>query len=232
MKAFLDAETPVQILRRLMVGSEGTLGFIAEAVFDDRPDDSQRLTSMMIFPDMVTACAAVAPFVAAGAAAVELLDRASIAAVRGRPGVPERWDALPASATALLVEFREGTAEQSAAARGRSADGILAGLTLLEPTDFTREAALAAEYWVVRNGLLASVGGARPAGSSFILEDVCFPPERLAEGALALQELFARHSYDGGHLRPRVGGQPALPRHAVAPRAGDVDRFDAFLATS
>ena len=46
---------------------------------------------------------------------------------------------------------------------------------------------------MIRNGLLASVGGARPAGTSFILEDVCFPPERLAEGALALQALFARH---------------------------------------
>ena len=32
--AFLDAETPVEIFRRLLVGSEGTLGFIAEAVFE------------------------------------------------------------------------------------------------------------------------------------------------------------------------------------------------------
>ena len=88
MNAFLDADTPVQILRRLMVGSEGTLGFIAEAVFDTVRDDAHHLTSLMLFPDMEAACSAVAPFVAAGAAAVELMDRASIAAVRGRPGVP------------------------------------------------------------------------------------------------------------------------------------------------
>src|ERR1700683_743106 len=31
--ALLDGETPLQIFRRLMVGSEGVLGFIAEAVF-------------------------------------------------------------------------------------------------------------------------------------------------------------------------------------------------------
>jgi D-lactate dehydrogenase len=49
----------------------------------------------------------------------------------------------------------------------------------------------------VRSGLLASVGGARPSGSSFILEDVCFPPERLADGALDLQALFAKHCYAG-----------------------------------
>ena len=32
--AFLDAETPLEIFRRLLVGSEGTLAFIAEAVFE------------------------------------------------------------------------------------------------------------------------------------------------------------------------------------------------------
>ena len=119
MNAFLDSDTPVQILRRLMVGSEGTLGFIAEAVFDTVRDDAHHLTSLMLFPDMEAACSAVAPFVAAGAAAVELMDRASIAAVRGRPGVPARWDDLPATATGLLVEFRDETPEQSAAVRGR-----------------------------------------------------------------------------------------------------------------
>jgi FAD binding domain len=33
MHAFLDGQTPLEILRRLMVGSEGTLGFVAEAVY-------------------------------------------------------------------------------------------------------------------------------------------------------------------------------------------------------
>ena len=163
MNAFLDSDTPVQILRRLMVGSEGTLGFIAEAVFDTVRDDAHHLTSLMLFPDMEAACSAVAPFVAAGAAAVELMDRASIAAVRGRPGVPARWDDLPPSATGLLVEFRDETPEQSAASEV-AADALLAGMTLLEPTTFTRDAEVSAQYWVIRNGLLASVGGARPSG--------------------------------------------------------------------
>ena len=78
-----------------------------------------------------------------------------------------------------------------------SANATLAGLTLLEPAEFTRDPALAAQYWNVRSGLLPSVGGARPSGSSFILEDVCFPPERLADGALDLQALFAKHGYAG-----------------------------------
>src|SRR6516165_9235466 len=181
MEAFLDGPTPLEIFRRLVVGSEGTLAFIAEAVFDTVPDDQYRLTSFMIFPDMYAACAAVKPFVDHGAAAVELVDRASLRAVEGKAGVPDRWKMLPEKATALLIEFRAPT-ETARAEAQRIANTTLAGIRLLEPAEFTRDPTLAAQFWNVRSGLLASVGGARPSGSSFILEDVCFPQERLAEG--------------------------------------------------
>jgi D-lactate dehydrogenase len=194
MEAFLDGSTPLEIFRRLVVGSEGTLAFIAEAVFDTVPDDQYRLTSFMIFPDMYAACGAVKPFVDRGAGAVELVDRASLRAVEA--GVPDRWKMLPEQATGLLIEFRAPSEEARAEAE-RNAAATLAGLKLLEPAEFTRDPAVAAQFWNVRSGLLASVGGARPSGSSFILEDVCFPPERLADGALDLQALFAKHHYDG-----------------------------------
>jgi D-lactate dehydrogenase len=228
MNAFLDGQTPVEILRRLMVGSEGTLGFIAETVFETVADDTHHLTSLMIFADMDGACRAVGPFVDVGAAAVELMDRASIAAVRGRPGVPARWNDLPPEATGLLVEFRDETVERSAASQD-AADQLLAGLTLLEPTTFTRDPQLAAQYWVVRNGLLASVGGARPSGTSFILEDVCFPPERLAEGALALQSLFARHNYDAAIFGHASAGNLHFLVTPWLREPAEVSRFDAFL---
>ncbi len=228
MKAFLDGRTPVEILQRLMIGSEGTLGFIAEAVFDTVPDDKHLLTSLMIFPDMRAACDAVAPFVAAGAAAVELLDRASIRAVQGRPGVPDRWHHLPAAATALLVEFRDPSPEDSARSEAVAID-VLSGLTLLEPTDFTRDPRKAAAYWVIRNGLLASVGGARPTGSSFILEDVCFPPERLAEGALALQALFAKHKYEGVIFGHASAGNLHFLITPQLRQDVDIRHFDGFL---
>ena len=196
MEAFLDGATPLEIFRRLIVGSEGTLAFIVEAVFETIPDDQYRLTSFMIFPDMYAACAAVKPFVDVGAAAVELVDRASLHAVEGQPGVPDRWKALVETATGLLVEFRSPSDAARDAAE-RIATATLATLALLEPAEFTRDPALAAQFWNVRSGLLPSVGGARPPGSSFILEDVCFPPERLADGALDLAALFAKHGYAG-----------------------------------
>ena len=196
MEAFLDGGTPLEIFRRLIVGSEGTLAFIVDAVFDTIPDDQYRLTSFMIFTDMYAACAAVKPFVDLGAAAVELTDRASLRAVEGKPGVPERWKMLPDTATGLLVEFR-ASSESARAAAEDTANDMIKRLELLEPAAFTKDPVLAAQFWNVRSGLLASVGGARPPGSSFILEDVCFPPDRLADGALDLGRLFDKHGYAG-----------------------------------
>ena len=229
MEAFLDGSTPLEIFRRLIVGSEGTLAFIAEAVFETVPDDQYRLTSFMIFPDMHAACAAVKPFVDHGAAAVELVDRASLRSVAGKPGVPERWRTLPENATGLLVEFR-APSEGARAEAERMANGTLAGVSLLEPAAFTRDPALAAQFWTVRSGLLPSVGGARPPGSSFILEDVCFPPERLADGALDLQGLFGKHGYAGivfGHAS--AGNLHFL----ITPFLNDpkeIERYGAFMA--
>jgi D-lactate dehydrogenase len=74
MDAFRGESTPLGIFRKLLVGSEGTLAFISEGVFETVPDDKFRLTAFLIFPDMHSACAAVAPFIAHGAAAAELSD--------------------------------------------------------------------------------------------------------------------------------------------------------------
>jgi D-lactate dehydrogenase len=159
---------------------------------------------------------------------VELTDRASLRAVEGKPGVPDRWRGLPNSATGLLIEFRESSPEGRARAE-RAANETLAGLNLLEPADFTKDPHVAAQFWNVRHGLLPSVGGARPSGTSLILEDICFPPERLADGALDVQALFAKHGYAGvifGHAS--AGNLHFLITPSLDSDA-DTRRFDAFL---
>src|SRR5215211_1928836 len=71
--AFLDAETPLEIFRRLVVGSEGTLAFIAEAVFDTVPLLPHTTTTWVHFPDIHATVEPVPDLVAADAAAVEMM---------------------------------------------------------------------------------------------------------------------------------------------------------------
>ena len=50
--AFLDADEPVEIFRRLLVGSEGTLAFIAEAVFETVPVPARTTVSWLHFDEL------------------------------------------------------------------------------------------------------------------------------------------------------------------------------------
>ena len=88
LDAFLDGTTPVQILRGLMVASEGTLGFIAETVFDTVPLDRFTHTAMLVFPTLRDAAAAVPLFADAGARAIEVMDDNTVRACASVAGVP------------------------------------------------------------------------------------------------------------------------------------------------
>ncbi|HUC43131.1 MAG TPA: FAD-binding oxidoreductase [Candidatus Sulfotelmatobacter sp.] len=74
LNAFLDFDTPLDILWHLLVGSEGTLAFIAEAVFHTIPDLPGKTTGLLFFETVPRACEAIEPLRAAGAAALELMD--------------------------------------------------------------------------------------------------------------------------------------------------------------
>ncbi len=59
LNAFLDADEPADILLKLMVGSEGTLGFIASAVLRTVEVLPHVATGLLVLPDVRTASALV-----------------------------------------------------------------------------------------------------------------------------------------------------------------------------
>ena len=194
LNAFVDYARPVDIFRNLLVGSEGTLAFIAEAVLRTVPDLPVKVTGFLLFPDIHAACAAIVPLRDAGAAALELLDRASLRSVENQPGIPPTIKDLPEGAAALLVEF-QGPDESIRLELERKALEASAALTLLEPAGFTHDSAQQALFWKIRAGTFPSVGSVRARGTTVIIEDVAFPIEHLADAAVALTRLFKKHNY-------------------------------------
>lgn len=195
LNAFIDFDRPVDIFRNLLVGSEGTLAFIAEAVLKSVPDLPVKVTAFLIFPDLHAACAAIVPLRDAGAAALELLDRASLRSVENQPGIPPSIKTLPEGAAALLVEFH-GRDESVRADLEQKALATTAGLTLLEPARFTHDPVEQALFWKIRSGTFPSVGAVRKRGTTVLIEDVAFPIDKLADAAVDLTKLFAKHGYD------------------------------------
>jgi D-lactate dehydrogenase len=204
LNALLDFERPIDILRHLLVGAEGTLAFIAEAVLHTVPDLPVKYTALLLFPTIAAACEAIVPLSAVGAAALELMDRAALRAVQDVPGVPPALKGLPVDAAGLLVEFQEPVGAEIRTIAARAAAG-LRSLALLEPARFTADPLEQALLWRVRKGLFPSVGAVRARGTTVIIEDVAFPVAVLAAAVGDLQALFRRHGYDDaivfGHAR-------------------------------
>jgi D-lactate dehydrogenase len=202
--SLLDGETPLQIFRRLLVGSEGILGFIAEAVFETVPSPAVTSVAWIALPSIDDAVALVPRLTALGASAVELMMApALIAAGQTFEGTPAYWRTLDPKAAALLVEFGANDALALSGLQDQ-VSALTAPLQLLSPLSFSSVEEAVELAWHVREGLLGLVGKQRPPGAMLITEDVCFPPERLAEGARDVMALMARHGY-----LPGVAGHAA-----------------------
>jgi len=204
LNAFIDFEHPLDILAHLLIGAEGTLAFIAEAVLETIPDYKYKSTALLYFPDIYTSCQALVPLINAGAKAVELMDRASLRAIEDMPNLPAIIKTLPENAAALLIEFQESNYEDMEA----KVNGFLAeapSLALLQAPVFTNDPKEQDYYWKVRKGLFPSVGAVRVSGSTVILEDVAFPVAKLGDAILDLHKLFKKYEYNNaivfGHAK-------------------------------
>ncbi|MFB7357173.1 FAD-binding and (Fe-S)-binding domain-containing protein [Streptomyces gardneri] len=233
LDAFLDGSTPVRILRGLMVGSEGTFGFIAETVFDTLPLDREVSTALLFFPSLPAAAAAVPLFNEAGALAVELMDGNTLRASVSVAGVPADWADLPKETAALLVEFRAPDAAAREAYE-RAADAVLAGLALVAPVPsvenaFTRDPKRISGYWKARKAFVSAVGGSRPSGTTLITEDFAVPPDRLAEACAELLDLQSRHGFDAAVAGHAAHGNLHFLLAFDAGDPADVERYAAFM---
>jgi D-lactate dehydrogenase len=195
LNSFLDHDSPAQILAHLVVGSEGTLAFVAEAVLRTVPVHGLAATGLLVFPTLHEAMAAVPEFVAAAPAAVELLDAESLRVAQRDPKADSVLRALSVrDHAALLVEWQESEPDLLAE-REAQAERLFAGLSLAGPTALRKDPAERTALWHIRKGLYASVAGARPQGTTALLEDVAVPVAALADLCDGLTELFAKHGY-------------------------------------
>ncbi|HEY8865373.1 MAG TPA: FAD-binding and (Fe-S)-binding domain-containing protein, partial [Solirubrobacteraceae bacterium] len=228
--AFLDADTPLEIFRRVVVGSEGTLAFVAEAVFDTVPVPPMTTVSWLHFPDIDAATAPVPDLVAAGATAVELMVApALMVASHSIPGAPEHWRELPAESAALLIEF----GADDAAGLDRlveHAEQVLGAHELLRAPDFTRDREAIEVAWRVREGLFGLVGKLRPPGTALITEDVCVPPARMAESATDIQALLAEHGFLTGVAGHASAGNLHFMLSPSFADPADRERYESFIS--
>ena len=211
LNALVDfpVDDPIEIIKRLMIGSEGTLGFVSQATYNTVPEWPHKASAFIMFPDIKSACSAASVLRSETSVdAVEMFDRASLreslreeAMVKLVPDLP---DSGPMGA-ALLIECRGQTSEDLCSRIGEVHNALLSsGLPFgpapgnekpLETYEFKHEAKDAKVYWDVRKGLIPLVGGAREAGTAMLLEDVACPVDKLGDMTMDIIDMFQRHGY-------------------------------------
>ena len=197
LNALVDFTDPIDILAHLMIGSEGTLGFISRITYQTVAEDPFKASALVFFPSIEIACQAVMGLKLKPVSAVELLDRAALRSVQDKPGLPPIMRTLDDAAAALLIEVRAETAI-ALQLRMDTTMQALDGIATVEPPTFSTDPATCDMYWKVRKGTFPSVGAMRRTGTTVIIEDVAFPVESLASAALDLQALMRTHGYSEG----------------------------------
>ena len=194
LNALVDYSDPIDILQHLMIGSEGTLGFISEIRYRTVIEHPFKASALMLFPTIHEACNAVILLQKTPVAAVELIDRAGLRSVENEKGLSVDLRVLDNGICALLVETR---AERTEILNDqiRQIKQSVKGIPVVSPVLFTAVPTECDHLWKIRKGMFPSVGAMRKMGTTVIIEDVAFPVERLAEATLDLQQLFEKWGY-------------------------------------
>lgn len=233
LNALVDFHDPLDILIHLMVGSEGTLGFVSEVTYNTVPDHPFKSTALVPFPDPYSCARAITRLssggvhVTTGVTAAEYIERRALATVQHLPAMAPLLPFLTDDSPAVLIDVTAPDGEELAAEVAK-AEAILAGEGATS-IDFSTDPARSDALWDVRKGFFASGGAARPKGTSMLTEDVAAPIDRLAEFVIDMRKLLDQHGYEdaiifghalAGNLHFQMSDNFMLP--------GAAEKFDTF----
>ncbi|AQP37663.1 FAD-binding and (Fe-S)-binding domain-containing protein [Vibrio anguillarum] len=229
LNALVDYSDPIEIIEHLMIGSEGTLGFIADITYNTVIEHAHKASALLVFADIEQASQAVTTLSKTPVAAVEMMDGRAMRSVADKAGMPAFIAQLDLEAAALLIESHAS----DHAALHSQCSAVMAALSdyqIIESVPFTSDAKTVATLWGIRKGMFPAVGAVREVGTTVIIEDVAFPVESLANGVRDLQALFDHYHY---HEAIIFGHALEGNLHFVFTQGFDsqseIDRYGAFM---
>ncbi len=233
LNAFVDHERPLDILSHLLIGGEGTLAFISEAVLKTLPELPEKATSLAFFPDANSACEIIPELIDIQCDAVEFMDRASMDSIRNLEGapaeLPRRLDEHQ-KLMGLLFEFQAADKVALTAKLDAFRSKVEPRAKSLSQIEFTQDKKKQAYLWKLRKGMYPAVAAVRGRGEAAILEDVTFPLERLGTAIEELQTMFVKHAYSNGIIfgHARDGNLHFVISQPMATSA-DTDKYSRFI---
>ena len=219
LRPFIAYDDPFDIIAHSVVGSEGTLAFISQVTMRTLHDYPCKASAMLYFFTMKESCEAVVALKQLKSSeadiamseenlmvkSAEMLDYLSLASVADPVYLQYKQDVDAGkiegvkpgdyhNLTAILTETK-AMSPDDLQHRIDTITQCLSQFKTYIPVAFTTDSAVYGKYWAIRSGIFPSVGGARPVGTSCLIEDVAFAVEDLPEATVKLQKLIADHDY-------------------------------------
>ena len=201
LNSLVDFEDIIDIINHLFIGSEGTLGFVSEIVYNTVEDVPYKGCGLMFFKTLNDASLAVVALANMGrdkVVAAEMMDYQSLKAVQSLDNVPEFVREVPEGTSAILFQT-ESYSKETVDKNLAFIKDKLKDIPTAIPSLYSQDAKEYDSWWAIRKGILPIVGGQRRKGTTVITEDVCFQIEDFTKGIEMLTELFHKYDFvDGG----------------------------------
>ena len=231
LNALIDFEDVIDIIAHLMIGSEGTLGFISSITYNTVEEPKVKASALILFDDIFEACKFVSALKAKSdlVNAAELMDRASLRSVEDKDGVDPSYKLLDEDVASILVEVG-GASVEELEEKITSVESIANSFKLVEDVKFFDDPKDYMKLWAIRKGTFPTVGAMRESGTTVIIEDVAFNVEDLADGVVELQKIFKKFNYNEaiifGHA---LEGNVHFVFTQDFSTKEEVDRYEAFM---
>ena len=184
---FITYDDPFDIIAHLMVGSEGTLAFLAEATVATSHLYPYAASAMLYFSSLEEACRCVVDLKKGSPVqSCEMLDKKSLESVNDPTG---------SGLTALLIDTKADSPEDLQ----KNIDAIrerVEKYNLFVPAQFSSDPAVTGRWWGLRSGVFPSVGGTRPSGTTALIEDIAFHIDDLPTATVELAAIIEECGYD------------------------------------
>lgn len=184
---FILYDDPFEIIAHLMVGSEGTLAFLAEATVATAHLYPYSASAMLYFESLAEASRCVVDLKKdAPVFSCEMLDTKSLNSVNDTTGN---------GLTALLIDTKADSPEELKANIDKITQ-CLDNFHLFVPASFSSDPAVTDKWWNLRSGVFPAVGGTRQPGTTALIEDIAFHIEDLPRATVELDALIRECGYE------------------------------------
>ena len=226
---FTDTDRPVN-LTKVMVGSEGTLGIVVEALINLVPLPKARVVLVVEFDDLLEALAATPVVLTHGPSAVEIMDGFILAHTRESATLDAlRRSILSTDAAGLLcIEFA-GEQDDSLLPRLEALEADLKSHRFRCLSSRAIDPAAQARIWSLREAALGlSMAMKGDAKTISFVEDTAVAPEKLRDYIERFTALVKRHdSVAGVYAHASVGCLHVRPVIDLKTAVG-VQRFESI----